>query len=291
MVNTLVINYPVSLIAKALKLSRSYLYWLLKKEVEQTLKLDRMRQKYAHLKFYFDSLAKEFPTYGYRRVRVMLKRRYQINLSKKTTQLIMRAFNLSLPVKKKRTKPNYQQLRATRPNELWQSDMTKVWVARVGWLHLFSIIDCFTREIVGYSLSLFASTKELLKALDMAVSKRFASGIPDGINLTIGSDNGCQYTSKAFREALKALNFKFMRTNYNTPEQNAFIESFFSTLKQEEVWLKEYSSIAEAEESISNWIYFYNYERIHSSLNYLTPTEFMTECESQVSLESLVQVS
>jgi len=221
----------------------------------------------------------------------MLKRRYHLTLSKKTVQKIMRSFNLSLPVCKKRIRPNYKKLDLSRPNELWQSDMTKVWVEGVGWLYLFAIIDCFTREIVGYSLSLFASTKKLLKALDMAGSNRFAHGIPKETFLILGSDNGCQYTSRAFGSALKTFGFKFMRTNYNTPEQNAFIESFFSKLKEEEVWTRDYHSITEAEDSIAGWISFYNHERIHSSLNYLTPAEFMAEYETKFVSKHLAQVS
>jgi len=281
LISALIVSYPAKRISEALGISRSHIYYLLSKGEKQISKLDRVREKYAYLKFYFDSLSKEFPKYGYRRIRVMFRRRHNIYLSKKTTQLIMRAFNLTLPVKKKRTKPNYQKIEATGPNELWQSDMTKIWVENTGWLHLFCIIDCFSREIVGCSLSLFAGTKELLQALDMAVSFRFPKGIPEGINLTIGSDNGCQFTSRAFIQALKDFKFKFMRTNYNCPEQNCYIESFFSSLKEEEVWLNEYTSVAEAEKSILKWIYDYNHERIHSSLDYLTPVEFMAEYKTQ----------
>jgi putative transposase len=279
LLSALAVNYPVKRITEALGVSRSHLYYLLNKSSDEIAKLEKVKHRYAHLKFYFDSLSREFPKYGYRRIRIMLRRRYGIYQSKKTTQLIMRAFNLSLGVKKKKAKPNYQKIEAIAPNELWQTDMTKIWVENTGWLHLFCIIDCFSREIVGYSLSLFAGTKELLEALEMAVMFRFSNGIPEDNKLTVASDNGCQFTAKAFIAALKDFNFKFMRTNYNCPEQNCYIESFFSSLKEEEVWLNEYASVAEAEESISRWLYKYNNERIHSSLDYLTPAEFMAHYE------------
>jgi len=241
-------------------------------------KLERIRQKYEHLKFKFDSLCREFPKYGYRRIRVMLRRREDIYLSKKTVQWIMRAFHLSLPAKKKRPpRPHTKKIEIVRPYQLWQTDMTKVWVNGTGWMYFFAVIDCFTREIVGWCFSLFASAKEALKALEMAVDNHFPEGVPEGLGLTLNSDNGCQFGARRYQAAVKAFGFAFTRTAYDTPEDNAYIESFFGKFKEEEVWCKEYESPFEAEQSIAEWIHKYNYERIHSSLNYLTPVEFREE--------------
>lgn len=275
MIEDLNLEYPVSAIALAFNMSRSGIYHILNQRGEIMNKIERIREKYRHLKYKFDSLSCEFPKYGYRRIRVMLKRRYGIYMSKKTVQWIMRAFNLSLPVKKKRApRPHAKKVEVVRPYQLWQTDMTKIWVNGTGWMHLFGVIDCFTREIVGWCFSLFASAKEALKALEMAVDEHFPNGIPLGVGLTLNSDNGCQFGARAFQGAVKSFGFTFTRTAYDTPEENAYIESFFGKLKEEEVWLKEYESIHEAEESIGEWIYKYNHERIHSSLNYLTPVEF-----------------
>ena len=238
-------------------------------------KIERIRKKYSPLKYKIDSLCHEFPKYGYRRIRVMLRRREGIYLSKKTVQWIMRAFNLSLPVKKKRApRSHIERVEVRSPYQLWQTDMTKIWVNGTGWMHLFAVIDCWTREIVGWCFSMFASAKEAIKALEMAVESHFPNGIPNGLGLTLNSDNGCQFGARAFQGAVKSFGFTFTRTAYDTPEENAYIESFFGKLKEEEVWLKEYESIHEAEQSIGEWINKYNHERIHSSLNYLTPVEF-----------------
>lgn len=275
MLEALTLEYPVSAIARTFEVSRSGIYHILNHRGEMMDKVERIRKKYGHLKYKFDTLCREFPKYGYRRIRMMLRRREGIYLSKKTVQWIMRAFNLSLPVKKKRVpRPHIEKVEVRRPYQLWQTDMTKIWVNGTGWMHLFAVIDCFTREIVGWCFSLFASAKEALKALEMAVERHFPNGIPEGLGLTLNSDNGCQFGARAFQEAVKAFGFTFTRTAYDTPEENAYIESFFGKLKEEEVWLKEYESIHEAEQSIGEWIYKYNHERIHSSLNYLTPVEF-----------------
>lgn len=275
MLEALSLEYPVSTIARTFEISRSGVYHILNQRGEVMSKIERIRKKYGHLKYKFDSLCLEFPKYGYRRIRIMLRRREGIYISKKTVQWIMRAFNLSLPVEKKRMpRPHLEKVEAVRPYELWQTDMTKIWVNGTGWMHLFAVIDCFTREIVGWCFSLFASAKEAVKSLEMAVENHFPNGIPEELGLTLNSDNGCQFGARAFQRAVKSFGFKFTRTAYDTPEENAYIESFFGKLKEEEVWVKEYESIYEAEQSIGDWINKYNHERIHSSLKYLTPVEF-----------------
>jgi len=295
------LEYPVSAIARAFSMSRSGVYHILNQRRKPMSKIERMREKYGHLKYKVDSLCREFPKYGYRRIRVMLRRRYGIYMSKKTVQLIMRAFNLSLPVKKKRiARPHSEKMEVSYPYQLWQTDMTKVWVNGTGWMYLFGVIDCFTREAVGFCFSLFASAKEALKALEMAVDACFPNGIPSGLGLILNSDNGCQFGARAFQTAVRAFGFTFTRTAYDTPQENAYIESFFGKFKEEEVWVKEYESVQEAEESIRAWIYKYNYERIHSSLGYLTPIEFKerwfsehqgkANCSQRLQDKALIQV-
>lgn len=268
-------EYTKTAISNALDINRSYVHELLNKTNKESTMIERIREKYQNYKLRFDELTREFPRYGYRRIRALLRRRHGIRFSKKTVQKIMRAFNLSLPVKRKRIHRNRTtNPTATRPLEIWQTDMTKIWVKSVGWVYLFAFIDCYTREIVGYTLNLCASTRELLGALEAALRRCFPYGIPDGHQLTINSDNGCQFTARAFLAALKAMKFSFTRTGFNCPDDNPFIESFFARLKDEEVWINEYDTLQEAESSIKRWIAFYNTERIHSSLGYLTPEEY-----------------
>lgn len=240
MIEILRLEYPAGMIARAFDLSRSGVYYLLNLQEGAMNKLERIQKKYGHLKYMFDRLCREFPKYGYRRIRVMLRKRENICLSKKTVQWIMRAFNLSLSVKKKRAaRPHTGTVEIKRPYELWQTDMTKIWVKGTGWVHLFAVIDCFTREIVGWKFSMFASAREAIGALEMAVDTHFPKGIPEEIGLTLNSDNGCQFGARAYITAVKSFGFRFTRTAYDTPEENAYIESFFGKLKEEEVWIKD----------------------------------------------------
>lgn len=276
MIKELSVKYSISSVSRAFSISRSLIYSYLKQEEREMERMDRVREKYKGLKLKFDELCREFPKYGYRRIRIMLRRRHGIWMSKKTVQKIMRAFNLSLPTKKKRTqqKTYDKSHKIQRPNQLWQTDLTKVWVKGSGWCFLFAVIDCFTREILGWCFSLFGSAKEAIKALERAVELRFPYGIPEDISLTVNSDNGNQFGARVYQKAVRDFGFEFTRTGYDTPEDNAYIESFFGKFKEEEVWTKEYEGFLEAESEIEEWIWWYNNERIHSSLNYLTPVEF-----------------
>ncbi|GMA58943.1 hypothetical protein GCM10025858_34460 [Alicyclobacillus sacchari] len=151
--------------------------------------------------------------------------------------------------------------------------MTKVWCGKDGWGYLFAVIDAYDREIVGYSFSRFCRTEDLLNAVDMALNYRFPSGV-QGAGLTLRTDNGCQMTSRRFIQAMRACQINHERTGYNNPDDDGYIERFFRSLKEEEVWLQEYSSFAEAKAAIESYIHFYNTDRPHSALGYRSPLEF-----------------
>ncbi len=139
----------------------------------------------------------------------------------------------------------YGRIEATRPNELWQMDMPKVWWGRSGWGYLVTVVDCFDRSVVGKRLSLRCGTEDALECLEEAIGRRFPEGVK-GKGLALRTDNGCQFTSRRFVLALKSLGITPSRTGYNNPEGNAMVERFYRTLKEEEVWLKEYQDIREA---------------------------------------------
>jgi len=93
--------------------------------------------------------------------------------------------------------------------------------------------------------------------------------------LTIRSDNGSQYTSNAFRKSMSVLGLKLEHIAVNTPEQNGHIESFHKTLKKEYIWPMDFANYQQAEQTIKEAFTDYNQYRIHSSLGYLTPHEFI----------------
>ncbi len=140
----------------------------------------------------------------------------------------------------------------------------------MGWAYLVSVIDCCTREIVGWDLSLRCRTEEALAALNRAVLEVLPFG-SRGTGLTLTTDNGTQFTSARYVETLNQLGITHRRTAYNHPEGNSYIERFHRSLKEEEVWLNEYQSFDQAELSIARWIEEYNHDRPHRGLHGQTP--------------------
>jgi transposase InsO family protein len=115
-----------------------------------------------------------------------------------------------------------------RPRQLWQLDMTSVWVAEHGWTYLNAIIDCCTREIVGWSLELRCRADEAIAVVERAAA---VHGIEPG-ELVLGSDNGSAFTARRFKAKLAELGIKHRRGGYRDPESQAFIESWFGKLKR-----------------------------------------------------------
>jgi len=166
---------------------------------------------------------------------------------------------------------DWGKVEALHPNRVWQSDMTKVWAGpSVGWAYLVSVIDCCTREIVGWDLSLRCRTEEALAALNHAVLEALPFG-SRGMGLTLTTDNGTQFTSARYVETLNRLGITHRRTAYNHPEGNSYIERFHRSLKEEEVWLNEYQNLDQAKQSIASWIEEYNHDRPHRGLHGQTP--------------------
>ena len=215
------------------------------------------------------------PAYGYRRVSWWLWRKQGLTVNGKRVLRVMRERGLLVAPRRLRARrqKEWGRVIAEAPNQVWQSDMTKVWAgANVGWAYLVSVIDCCTREIVGWDLSLRCRTQEAIAAVERAVLQAMADG-SRGSGLVLTTDNGTQFTSTRFVETLSRLGITHRRTAYNHPEGNGLIERFHRSLKEEEIWLNEYRSLAEATESIARWINEYNHDRPHRALRNRTPRE------------------
>ncbi len=157
-------------------------------------------------------------------------------------------------------------------NQLWQSDMTKIRAGpAMGWAYLVSVIDCCTREIVGWNLSHRCRTEDALAPVEQAVLDQLPAGNRKA-NLTLTTNNGTQSTSSRFLDTLAWLGISDRRTAYHHPEGNSYSGRFHRSLKEEEVWTAEYRSLEEAR-SIARWIEDYNHDGQHPSLSDRTPRE------------------
>jgi putative transposase len=163
----------------------------------------------------------------------------------------------------------HREFEATEPNQKWVSDITYVATAE-GWLYVATIMDLFSRKIIGWSMSQYIDQQLTLSALRMALADRLpASG------LVHHSDRGSQYAAGDYQQLLSDWNISVSMSRKGNCWDNAVIESWHRTLKVECVWRQHYATRAEARRSIFEYIeVFYNQRRRHSTLSYKTPAEF-----------------
>jgi putative transposase len=156
----------------------------------------------------------------------------------------------------------------TAPNRIWLADITYVETGE-GWLYLSTVMDLYSRKIVGWAMRDHLRTELPLAALRMAISAQ-----PPGVDLIHHSDRGVQYASHEYRAALAASAITASMSRKGNCYDNAPMESFFHTLKTERVHHRQYATRAEAQRDIFAYIEgFYNRTRRHSALGYISPIE------------------
>ena len=163
-----------------------------------------------------------------------------------------------------------QNFSAQKPNQIWLSDITYIHTVKNGWTYLASVLDVCTRKIVGYSYGRKMDRSLVISALTKAWQNQ---NYPN--NVILHSDRGSQYTSSEYIAAAVRMGFRLSYSKKGCPFDNAPMESFHSVLKKEEVYLKHYSSFHEANIRLFDYINgFYNRNRIHSAINFLSPIQF-----------------
>jgi len=162
-----------------------------------------------------------------------------------------------------------QNFNAEKPNEKWVGDITYIETGE-GWLYLATVLDLYSRKMVGWAFSDSLATPIVSDALAMAVKQRQPTGA-----LIFHSDRGCQYASAAYRTALTQANITPSMSRKGCCYDNAVAESFFHSLKTEWIRGRCYATRTAAQLSIFTYIEtFYNRVRRHSTINYLSPNDY-----------------
>jgi transposase InsO family protein len=232
----------------------------------------------------FENVLSVHPKYGYRPMFAAMKREGYI-INKKKIQRLMKLFGFVQKPRKKRvftTNSEHSLIRYPNlikdiipifPNHIWVSDITYIKLPK-GFCYLAAILDIFTRNVRGWALMNTLNAELIIAALQMALQK----GIPQYHH----SDQGVQYCDQDYVAILKAHQIQISMSDKGQPTQNAYAESFFKTLKNEEVKMFEYETIEDAKKSIKRFIEIvYSKKRLHSSLGYLPPEEFEVKWNEQ----------
>ena len=163
-----------------------------------------------------------------------------------------------------------RQFNPEKPDNVWVGDITYI-KTREGWAYLAVVLDLFNREIVGWAMSRKPDKELVIRALSHALVRRDS---PKGV--LFHSDRGCQYSSKRYQKYLEQNHLTGSMSRKGNPFDNSCCESFFATLKKEWIYFKRYANLKSVESSVFEYIeVFYNRRRMHSSLGYLSPRQFL----------------
>ena len=226
------------------------------------------RKSYGAVRVHDQLVKRDITDYSVKQVRRIMREKalFSVHCRRKRKVIITTDSKGNKAIAENLLKQNFT---ATAPNQKWVGDITYVWTNE-RWLYLATVMDLYSRKIIGYAMSDRINAELACKAFKMAVLRR-----PQAKELTYHSDRGSVYGSLEFRELLIANGITPSMSRKGNCYDNAVAESFFHTLKVELIYQNEYKLKISAIFSISGWIEnFYNTERTHSTLGYRSPVEF-----------------
>ena len=225
------------------------------------------------------SIKLEHPCWGYRSIWSYLKYRMSYPIGMNRVYRIMKEHNLLVTKAQRllaKRGPIRPKPKATRPNQFWGTDMTKIKISTFGWLYLVIVLDWCTKEIIGYTLNTQSKSQDWLDALHMAINNRFPKGIKeqDKHSLSLISDNGCQPTSLRYKQECYQLDINQIFTTWSNPKGNADTERVIRRIKENLMWPNDWENPFEFSDALDRFIIDYNTDYPHQALNYMTPEQF-----------------
>lgn len=214
-------------------------------------------------------MIEENPSFGYRTVAHLL------GLNKNTVQRIFQLKRWQVRKRPVGFRPRVQAMPsvAARPNERWATDLCRVWSGRDGWAVLALVVDCHSRELLGWHLSRSGRSKTAEAALEQALITRFGTLGRVPTSFLLRSDNGLVFTSRSYTALVRGYGLQQEFITPHTPEQNGLVERLIRTIKEQCVHRHRFETLQHASRIIADWISFYNNRRPHLALGMKTPAE------------------
>jgi putative transposase len=271
-------EHKVELLCEALMVSRSGYYdWVHRRSVpgkraqENAILRQRIRESFEGSRRTYGSprIAHDLGCPGGRNRIARLMRRDHIQARQRSKyRVVTTDSSHAYPVAPNRLKG----AKATRRNQIWVTDVTHILTAQ-GWLYLTGVLDLHSRKVIGWSMGTVLDAKLVVAALQMAINQRRPTE-----PLIVHSDRGRPFASNAFCALLAAHRFLASMSRKGNCYDNAFIESFWSSLKAELMPRQRFATNAQARSAIFEYIEgFYNKRRLHSSLGYKSPLDFESQ--------------
>jgi putative transposase len=272
-------NFPITVMCRVCRVSRSAYYGWSKKDRGPTDDLIDEAQLANRI---YDIWRKSRRRYGSPRVTAALWKA-GVSVSEKRVAKLMAELGIAgisgaKKIKTTRRDPSHtlaadlveRDFTADVPDELWLSDVTYI-PTDEGWLYLCAILDVFSRMIIGWSIADHLRTELCLDALHGAAGFRGRSSF---LGTVLHSDHGCQYTSEEFKRHCRAMEIVQSMGTVGDSYDNCMMESAWSSLKRELVYESHFTTKKEARQAVFEWLVWYNHERLHSSIDYMSPMEF-----------------
>jgi putative transposase len=215
------------------------------------------------------ALIEKEPSFGYRTVAGLL------HFNKNTVQRIFQLRGWQVRKRPVGLRPRVQVLPsvAEHPNERWATDLCRIWTGRDGWASLALVIDCYSRELLGWHLSRSGKSKTAESALEQALITRYGSLGKVHKSFLLRSDNGLVFTSRTYTALVRSYGLKQEFITPYSPEQNGMVERVIRTLKEQCVHRTRFESLQHATRAIADWISWYNLKRPHQALGMKTPAQ------------------
>ncbi len=231
--------------------------------------LNQERQKIVEL-----ACTEGYADLSHRQLSVVASEQGVVEAGASSFYRVMKQAELQCAIERRRVNPQQKpEVKAERANEVWSWDLTYIKLGSF-FVYLFAIIDVYSRKIVGWHLSFNAKVDSMKKAWDNALSNERLLGVATAPEFPVAlSDHGVQMAKKMAKKFFRDLGIKQLFARYQTPTDNAWIESWFRILKYDWLRYQDYVSFDELKVMLETFIHYYNNKRYHGSIGYVTPSQ------------------